>query len=164
MPKLLRLVVMPVTLNDLNQDLLLKAKNRILANLSLLEEEEGIDAKQKQSALSNIKYTANLADAGRKAEFILEAISEVIEWKWELYEKLGQVMKADVIVASNTSTFPISRLIEKASFTDRIIIMHFFNPGHLVPLVEIVRHHQTKDTVVEATMDFLRRIGKTPVL
>lgn len=153
-----------VTLNDVNEELLLKAQHRIFANLSLLVEEAGIDEGKKQSAFSNINYTADLAIAVQEADFILEAIPEVIEWKWELYEKLERIMKADAIVASNTSTFPISLLMEKASFADRMIITHFFNPGHLVPLVEIVKHHQTNATVVDATMDLIHKIGKSPIL
>lgn len=153
-----------VTLNDVKEELLIKAKNRIFENLSLLVEESGIDDVQKQSAFSNIDYKINLEEAVREADFIIEAIPEVIEWKWALYQHLEQVMKADAIVASNTSTFPISRLMEKASFADRMIITHFFNPGHLVPLVEIVKHEQTKESVVDETLNLIRRIGKSPIL
>ena len=153
-----------VTINDLNEELLRKAKNRIFENLSLFVEEVGLDEEQKQSDLANIYYTTDLEEAVREADFIIEAIPEVIEWKWELYEKLERIMKADAIVASNTSTFPISRLMEKVSFPDRMMITHFFNPGHLVPLVEIVKHPQTKEKVVDATLDLIRRIGKSPIL
>lgn len=153
-----------VTLNDINEELLQKAKKRILENLSLIVEEAGIDEQQKQRALANIDYKADLEEAVREADFIIEAIPEVIDWKWELYQKLERMMKADAIVASNTSTFPISRLVEKASFADRMMITHFFNPGHLVPLVELVKHDQTKATVVEETMELIRRIGKKPIL
>jgi len=153
-----------VTINDLTEELLQKSKNRIFENLSLIAEEVGLDEEQKQSNLANIHYTADLEEAVKEADFIIEAIPEVIEWKWELYEKLERIMKVDAIVASNTSTFPISRLMEKASFPDRMIITHFFNPGHLVPLVEIVKHPQTKETVVDATLDLIRKIGKSPIL
>jgi len=153
-----------VTINDLNEELLQKSKNRIFENLSLIAEEVGLDEEQKQSNLANIHYTADLEEAVKEADFIIEAIPEVIEWKWELYEKLERIMKVDAIVASNTSTFPISRLMEKASFRERMIITHFFNPGHLVPLVEIVKHPQTKETVVDVTLDLIRKIGKSPIL
>lgn len=153
-----------VTINDLNEAVLRKSKNRIFENLSLFVEEVGLDEEQKQSHLANIYYTTDLEEAVREADFILEAIPEVIEWKWELYEKLERIMKADAIVASNTSTFPISRLMERVSFSDRMMITHFFNPGHLVPLVEIVKHPQTKEKVVDATLDLIRRIGKSPIL
>ncbi|MFJ8265133.1 3-hydroxyacyl-CoA dehydrogenase family protein [Peribacillus asahii] len=153
-----------VTINDLNEELLQKSKNRISENLTLTVEEVGLDEEQKQSDLANIYYTTDLEKAVKEADFIIEAIPEVIEWKWELYEKLERIMKADAIVASNTSTFPISRLMEKASFAERMIITHFFNPGHLVPLVEIVKHPQTKEMVVDATLDLIRKIGKSPIL
>ncbi|MFJ8245049.1 3-hydroxyacyl-CoA dehydrogenase family protein [Peribacillus asahii] len=153
-----------VTINDLNEELLQKSKNRISENLTLTVEEVGLDEEQKQSDLANIYYTTDLEEAVKEADFIIEAIPEVIEWKWELYEKLERIMKADAIVASNTSTFPISRLMEKASFAERMIITHFFNPGHLVPLVEIVKHPQTKEMVVDATLDLIRKIGKSPIL
>jgi 3-hydroxybutyryl-CoA dehydrogenase len=153
-----------VTLNDINEELLQKAKKRIFENLSLIVEEAGLDEQQRQCALANIDYKADLEEAVREADFIIEAIPEVIDWKWELYQKLERMMKADAIVASNTSTFPISSLMEKASFADRMMITHFFNPGHLVPLVELVKHEQTKESVVEETIELLRRIGKTPIL
>ncbi|MFB5281738.1 3-hydroxyacyl-CoA dehydrogenase family protein [Peribacillus sp. Hz7] len=153
-----------VTINDLNEELLQKSKNRISENLSLTVEEVGLDEEQKQSDLANIYYTTDLEEAVKEADFIIEAIPEVIEWKWELYEKLERIMKADAIVASNTSTFPISRLMEKASFADRMVITHFFNPGHLVPLVEIVKHPQTKETIVDETLDLISKIGKSPIL
>ncbi|TDK55980.1 3-hydroxyacyl-CoA dehydrogenase family protein [Bacillus salipaludis] len=153
-----------VMIHDLNEELLQKAKKRILENVSLMVEEAGLNEGQKHTVLANIHYTADLEEAVREADFILEAIPEVIEWKWELYEKLERIMKADAIVASNTSTFPISRLMEKATFADRMMITHFFNPGHLVPLVELVKHPQTKEAVVDATMDLIRQIGKSPIL
>ncbi len=153
-----------VTLNDVNEELLQKAKKRILENLSLMVEEAGLDEQQKHITLTNISYQADLKKAVCGADFIIEAIPEVIEWKWELYQNLEKMMKEDAIVASNTSTFPISRLMEKASFADRMMITHFFNPGHLVPLVELVKHDQTRAAVVEETTDLIRRIGKTPIL
>lgn len=153
-----------VTLNDINEELLQKAKRRIFENLSVLVEEEGLDEQEKQRALANIDYKSDLEEAVLDADFIIEAIPEVIDWKWELYQKLERMMKVDAIVASNTSTFPISRLMEKASFADRMMITHFFNPGHLVPLVELVKHEQTKVSVVEETIELIRRIGKTPIL
>jgi 3-hydroxybutyryl-CoA dehydrogenase len=153
-----------VILNDVKEELLIKAKNRIFENFALFAEESGIDAAQTQSAFANIDYKIDLEEAVREADFVIEAIPEVIEWKWDLYQKLEGMMKADSIVASNTSTFPISRLMEKASFADRMMITHFFNPGHLVPLVEIVKHDQTKAEVVDATLDLIRRIGKSPIL
>lgn len=153
-----------VILNDIKEEFLIKAKERIFENLSLVAVEAGLGKREKASALADINYTVDLKEAVREADFIVEAIPEVIELKWDLYQKLERIMKPDAIVASNTSTFPISRLMEKASFADRMMITHFFNPGHLVPLVEMVKHPQTKEVVVDATLDLIHRIGKSPIL
>jgi 3-hydroxybutyryl-CoA dehydrogenase len=153
-----------VTINDIKEELLYHAQNRISENLSLLIEEGALTDREKQGALANITYNADLEGAVRDADFIIEAIPEVIELKLNLYQQLEEMIKPDAIVASNTSTFPISQLMEKASFADRMVITHFFNPGHLVPLVEIVQHEETKPEIVKTTMDLMRKIGKSPIL
>ncbi|MCM3674781.1 3-hydroxyacyl-CoA dehydrogenase family protein [Peribacillus simplex] len=153
-----------VTINDIKEELLHHAQNRISENLSLLIEEGVLTDQEKQGALANISYSVDLKGAVRDADFIIEAIPEVIELKLNLYEQMEKIIKPDAIVASNTSTFPISQLMEKASFADRMVITHFFNPGHLVPLVEIVQHDETKPEIVKTTMDLMRKIGKSPIL
>ncbi|MED3986148.1 3-hydroxyacyl-CoA dehydrogenase family protein [Peribacillus simplex] len=153
-----------VTINDIKEELLYHAQNRISENLSLLIEEGVLTDQEKQSALANITYSVDLKGAVRDADFIIEAIPEVIELKLNLYEQMEKIIKPDAIVASNTSTFPISQLMEKASFAERMVITHFFNPGHLVPLVEIVQHDETKPEIVKTTMDLMRKIGKSPIL
>ncbi|MFE3975455.1 MULTISPECIES: 3-hydroxyacyl-CoA dehydrogenase family protein [unclassified Peribacillus] len=153
-----------VTINDIKDELLYHAQNQISENLSLLIEEGVLTDEEKQAALANITYSVDLKGAVRDADFIIEAIPEVIELKLNLYEQMEEMIKPDAIVASNTSTFPISQLMGKASFADRMVITHFFNPGHLVPLVEIVQHDETKPEIVKATMDLMRKIGKSPIL
>ncbi|MED3835836.1 3-hydroxyacyl-CoA dehydrogenase family protein [Peribacillus frigoritolerans] len=153
-----------VTINDIKEELLYHAQNRISENLSLLMEEGALTDREKQGALANITYSVDLEGAVRDADFIIEAIPEVIELKLNLYQQLEKIIKPDAIVASNTSTFPISQLMEKASFAERMVITHFFNPGHLVPLVEIVQHDETKPEIVKTTMDLMRKIGKSPIL
>ncbi|KOR86069.1 3-hydroxybutyryl-CoA dehydrogenase [Bacillus sp. FJAT-22058] len=153
-----------VTINDIKEELLYHAQNRISENLSLLMEEGALTDREKQGALANITYSVDLEGAVRDADFIIEAIPEVIELKLNLYQQLEEIIKPDAIVASNTSTFPISQLMEKALFTERMVITHFFNPGHLVPLVEIVQHDETKPEIVKTTMDLMLKIGKSPIL
>lgn len=153
-----------VVLNDLTVEHLEKAKKRIKENLELLVEEEILTASCMEKALKAITYKTDLSEAIHHADFIIEAIPEVIEMKWELYRQIENLKKADTIVASNTSTFPITRLVENASFAHKMIITHFFNPGHLVPLVEIVKHEQTEEEVVKTTIELMRKIGKSPVV
>ncbi|MDM5221361.1 3-hydroxyacyl-CoA dehydrogenase family protein [Peribacillus sp. NJ11] len=153
-----------VTINDIKEEYLSYAQNRISENLALLIEEGVLTDREKQGALANITYSVDLEGAIRDADFIIEAIPEVIGLKLDLYQQLEKIIKPDAIVASNTSTFPISQLMEEASFADRMVITHFFNPGHLVPLVEVVQHNDTKPEVVKTTLDLMRKIGKSPIL
>lgn len=153
-----------VFLYDLQESFLLKAKRSVENSLSLLVKEQVISEQAKQDALERIVLTTDLQAAVAEADVITEAIPEVIEMKWDLFEKLEQFAKEDAIIASNTSTFSIARLIEKAKTPQRIIITHFFNPAQLVPLVEIVRHEKTSDAVVSRTMELMVEIGKSPVL
>jgi len=153
-----------VAVYDIRQDLLDQAAGHIERNLSLQVEEGVVNEAELREAMGRIRVTTDLEDAVREADFITEAIPEVLELKWELYTKLEAVAKPDAVIASNTSTFPISQLIEKASTSHRMLITHFFNPAQLVPLVEVVKHERVSDEVVAATMGLMREVGKEPVL
>ncbi|MED1722239.1 3-hydroxyacyl-CoA dehydrogenase family protein [Brevibacillus parabrevis] len=153
-----------VSLYDLQEELLHKAKASVEQSLNLLEKEGVITDQDKSSALERIVLTTDLQQAVAEADVITEAVPEVIELKWQLFAQLEQFAKPEAIIASNTSTFSIARLIEKAQSPHRFIITHFFNPAQLVPLVEIVRQEQTAEEVVTATVKLMERIGKAPVL
>lgn len=153
-----------VSLYDLKEELLSKAIQSVEQSMALLVLENVISERDKQVALNNISLTTDLQAAVKDADMITEAVPEVIELKWTLFEQLEAFAKPGAIIASNTSTFSIARLIEKAKSPERFIITHFFNPAQLVPLVEIVRHEKTADTVVETTMTLMEKIGKSPVL
>ncbi|WP_312112748.1 3-hydroxyacyl-CoA dehydrogenase family protein [Brevibacillus reuszeri] len=153
-----------VTLYDLQDEFLLKAKKSVEQSLSLLVAEQVITEQAKHETLERIQLTTDLSQAVAEADFITEAIPEVIELKWELFAQLEEYAKPDAIIASNTSTFAISRLIEKVKTPQRFIITHFFNPAQLVPLVEIVRQEATSEEVVGMTQALMKQIGKSPVL
>jgi len=154
----------PVAMYDVEEGYLQKAMKAIADNLSLLVQEAVITEEAKLRAIKRITPATEIDTAVHDADFVTEAIPEVLEMKWELFEKLERLTRPDTIIASNTSTFSISRLVEKMTSTHRMIITHFFNPAQLVPLVEIVRHERTADEVVEATMVLMKAIGKSPVL
>lgn len=153
-----------VCLYDLRQELLTKAVESIEKSMSLLIAENALAESEKQAALERIRLSTDLQDAVADADVITEAVPEVIEVKWELFAKLEAYAKPEAVIASNTSTFSISRLIEKAQSPHRYIITHFFNPAQLVPLVEIVRHEKTAEEVVQRVTKLMRAIGKSPVL
>jgi len=98
------------------------------------------------------------------AQFIVEAIPEVLELKQDLFSRLEEICVQDAIIASNTSTLLPTPLSEKMQYKERMLVAHFWNPAHLAPLVEVCGSPLTLPRVIETTMELLRKIGNEPVL
>jgi 3-hydroxybutyryl-CoA dehydrogenase len=113
--------------------------------------------------LSHVQPVSELADLSA-AEFIIEAVPEVLEIKQALYRELERMVEKGVIVASNTSGFMPSKLSEFLAHPDRFIVAHFWNPPHAIPLVEVVPSPRTSPVVVEQTLALLRASRAEPVL
>ena len=118
------------------------------------------DASQALDALSP---TTDLAEAAR-ADLVIEAVPEELELKRKLFGRLDAAAAPHTILASNTSSLSISAIAGATHHPARVIGLHFFNPAHLMPLVEIIRGDLTADATVTAAHDFVERLGKTPVL
>jgi 3-hydroxybutyryl-CoA dehydrogenase len=125
--------------------------------------EAGLTSLSRTEILSQIKPLSNLSDL-RAAEFILEAVPEVIEIKHALYRDLESVVEERTIFASNTSGFMPSKLSEFLVHPERFIVAHFWNPPHALPLVEVVPSPRTLPAVVERTLALLRAARAEPVL
>ena len=106
---------------------------------------------------------AELSEAIRGCHFIVETIPEVLADKKELFGKLDSC-DPDVILASNTSSITITTLTEDMKTASRVVGTHYFNPAHIMPLVEIHRGKYTSDKVVETTRDLMLQVGKKPIL
>jgi 3-hydroxybutyryl-CoA dehydrogenase len=139
-------------------------KTLINNDLTLLVEEGVINQHKKQEALDNIILVDNLSSAVANSDFITEAIPENLELKWELFKDLENYAKDQAIIASNTSTFPISKLAKNMVKPERLIITHYFNPAHLIPLVEIVKMEKTSPEVIDKTVNLMKALGKKPVV
>jgi len=110
------------------------------------------------------RVTTDLEEAGREADFIAEAIPEVLEMKQEMFRELEGICKRETIFASNTSTLLPTPLSEKLEHKERLLVAHFWNPAHLAPLVEVCGSPVTGEDVIGATMAILKKIGNQPVL
>jgi 3-hydroxybutyryl-CoA dehydrogenase len=117
-----------------------------------------------QSIEKYLKYTINLEEAISEADFIIESAPEDLEIKRELYNNIAPLLKKEAVVASNTSTYPLAKLSYQQSFADRLIITHFFNPAHIIPLVEIVQTPQTRPGLAKDIAAFLSNCGKVPII
>ncbi|MGK2907224.1 MAG: 3-hydroxyacyl-CoA dehydrogenase family protein [Desulfuromonadales bacterium] len=153
-----------VFLYDTSQDVLLKAKALIGDDLNLLVDEGLISAAANQMAQESILVTGSLETAVGEAEFITEAVPEQLALKWQVLARIESLAPEAAIIASNTSTLPLSELTRHLVRPERMLITHFFNPAHLVPLVEIVRAAGTPPQIVSTTLGLMRQIGKVPVV
>ena len=119
---------------------------------------------QADAAAARIKATADLAQAASRADLVIEAVIEDFDAKKSVFEALGKQANKEAILASNSSTIAISRL---AGFTGRPELccnMHFFHPVTVMQLCEVVRGPETSQETVDAAMEFVRSIDRTPVL
>ncbi|WP_214630401.1 3-hydroxyacyl-CoA dehydrogenase family protein [Paenibacillus agaridevorans] len=112
----------------------------------------------------NIQLTNNFEKAVAKADLIIECVPEQLTVKREVYRQLASAIRPEAIVASNTSTFPLQTLAQELPFANQMVIVHFFNPAHLIPLVEMVGLPDTPPSILEELAALLRKCGKTPVV
>ncbi len=100
----------------------------------------------------------------READLVIEAIVERLDIKQQLFADLDSQLPERVVLASNTSALPISQLAHVTEHPDRVAGLHFFNPVHKMPLVEVVRSRQTSDKSLIVLLEFAKSLGKTPLL
>ena len=141
-----------------------KARDMITNSLQIMVDKDMLTSNDMAQALSRITYTTDLREAIQDADFILESIPEVLEAKLETYEIIENAVSEKTIISSNTSTFPLEELTQRAKHPERFIITHFFNPPQIVPIVEIVKVDNTDEGVIQATYDLMKEIGKSPVI
>jgi len=152
-----------VTMYDTHHSILEKAISQVRSNLDTfieagLETEESI-----KEVLSNIRISLDLRSAVKQAHFVIEAAPEDLMLKMNLFAEMDQSAHEDAILASNTSTLPISQIGKKVIRKERLIITHWFNPPHIIPVVEVVRGEATSQGVFEITYKLLEKIGKKPI-
>jgi len=148
-----------VTLVDVEPKQLARAMSGIEASLAKLVEKGKVDADDAGAALGRI---ATAAEPG-PAAIAIEAATEDIDLKLRIFAGLDRAAGDGAVLASNTSSIPITRLAAATSRPDRVVGMHFMNPVPLMPLVELIRGHETSSASMETAADLCARLGKTSV-
>jgi enoyl-CoA hydratase/3-hydroxyacyl-CoA dehydrogenase len=151
-----------VWLNDVNDDILKNALERIKWSLNKLHEKgqiKGVD-----EVISRIRITSNLAEAVKDTDFLVEAVLEDINVKREIFSKADELASKDAVLATNTSSLPITEIASSTKNPGRVLGIHFFNPPVLMPLVEVIRGKYTEDKVVKEAISIVERMGKTPII
>ncbi len=150
-------------LYDVDQGALEQALRSIRSNLETFVEEGLIKDSEVDSILSRIHPTLDLQEAVQGVDFVVEAAPEDMEVKRDLFRRIGEAAPAHAVLASNTSMLPVSRFGNDAAGKDRQVITHWFNPPHIVPVVEVVRGEETSEKTLRLTIDLLKAVGKTAV-
>lgn len=153
-----------VALVDADRAQLEKAQeqNRRLAERAA--EKSRLTADEAKAALGRISLSGDLEDAAAEADLAIEAIYENLDAKLEVFSRLGRSAPDHAVLASNSSTIAISRLAAASGRPDRCCNTHFFHPVTVMQLCEVVRGPETSDRTIEIALDFVRGIGRVPVL
>jgi 3-hydroxybutyryl-CoA dehydrogenase len=107
---------------------------------------------------------ASIADAVRGAWLMIEAVPERMEIKQSLFAEAHAAAPEDAILATNTSSLSVTRIAEATGAPERVIGLHFFNPVHIMKLLEVVRGERTSQQTLDAALEYARRIGKEPIV
>lgn len=147
---------------DINNDILEKAKTGIQKNLQFLVDKQKISAEEKENIFNRIRFVTDTNDC--LADVIIEAIIEKVDAKVAIFNQLAEVNHAEVIFATNTSSLSVSEIQSKIMHPQRVVGMHFFNPAHIMKLVEVVKGDQTTAEAAQTIYDLCLQMNKTPVM
>lgn len=147
-----------------NEGRLEQSRARILANLQLFDE-FGLLKEKPEAIHARIKVAAtqDYLAATEGADFIVETVPEVLETKQAIFKQL-EALPTDIVIASNTSSMTVDTLTEGIKTRERFVGLHYFNPAHIIPAVEIHKGSATTDDVVAQTKSLMLRSGKKPVI
>jgi 3-hydroxybutyryl-CoA dehydrogenase len=151
-----------VSLIDINQQALDKGLATIGKNLDRQVTKGSLSADDKAATLGRLTTYTSIAEGVRNAELVVEATTENVELKLNIFRELDQHAPAAAILASNTSSISITRIAAVTQRPAQVIGMHFMNPVPVMKLVEIIRGYATSDEVTQRIMDLSRQLEKTP--
>jgi len=110
-----------------------------------------------------LRFESDLGAALEAADFVIEAVPEKLELKHEVFKQFEQTVGPDTVLASNTSGIPITKIAEVCEHPGRVVGMHWSNPPHLIPMIEVIPGEQTSQEAVDTTAELVRRVGYHPV-
>lgn len=151
-------------LQDVNEESLEKAKQYLKKNLEQGVERNKLTKEAADEAFKRIIFTKDLKSAAQKADFVIEAVTEVKKIKQAVFEDLDRYTKNETILATNTSTMSPTEMGSYTNKPDKVIAMHFFNPVPKMKLVEIARGLETSDETAEIVKQVAHQMGKETVV
>ena len=152
-----------VNLVDLDEKILERAMRLMRFNLDTLAEFGRVSRDEISAILGRVHPSTDLAAASRDVDFALEAVSEIEDVKRRVFSQLDEACPEGTVLASNTSGLDIFSIAE-VERPERLVITHWFNPPHIIPLVEVVPGPKTSQEVVSFAAELMERLGKRPVV
>jgi len=153
-----------VTLHDVTQGILHNSITNIASSLISMEENNLLRAGEADAALKRIRPTTDLAEAVAHADYVQESVPDNYEIKKQVFQELDAQAPHHTILASSASGLLMTEIQKVTTRPERCVLAHPVLPAHLIPLVEIVGGEHTSPSTVKATRDFMKSIGKTPVV
>ena len=153
----------PVRLKDVDAGALARGMEHAAGLFDRLVKKRRLSRAEERRRLALIQPTLDYSGFGR-ADLVVEAIVEKLPVKQAVFAEVAAVVPETAILASNTSSLPIAAIGEKVPRRERVVGMHFFNPVHRMPLIEVIAAETTGAAAVNTVFAFARRLGKTPVL
>jgi 3-hydroxyacyl-CoA dehydrogenase/enoyl-CoA hydratase/carnithine racemase len=153
----------PVTLTDANRGALARGVSSVLEEVSYNRKTGKADPQKAIEQAPLLNATASDAEIS-SADLVIEAVVETMDVKRQIYRRLEPQLKPDAILASNTSTIPITKLAEQLEHPERFCGIHFFNPVRKMRLVEVIRGAETSDETVATAVAYAKRLGKSPIV
>ena len=151
-----------VIMRDVREDLLERGMSAIDKSLQRDVDKERLSGEEKSGVIKRIQTTTDLS-ALKDASFVVEAVTENLAVKTEVFKALDEITPPAAILASNTSSISITKLAAATSRPDKIIGMHFMNPVPVMKLVEVIRGIATSDDTYDRVQDLTVKLGKTPL-
>ncbi|MCE3279623.1 MAG: 3-hydroxyacyl-CoA dehydrogenase [Bacteroidetes bacterium] len=152
-----------VSMIDIKQEALDKAMATISKNLDRIVAKGTITEADKAQTLKNISTFTVMAEGVKNADLVVEAATENVEIKLNIFRDLDKICNPETILASNTSSISITKIGAVTKRADKVIGMHFMNPVPVMKLVEVIRGYSTSDTVTNLIMETSKKLGKIPV-
>ncbi|MEP6647253.1 MAG: 3-hydroxyacyl-CoA dehydrogenase NAD-binding domain-containing protein, partial [Saprospiraceae bacterium] len=154
----------PVTMIDISKEAVARGLNTIHHNMERMVQKEKITVSDKEKALELLQTSTDVGSSISDATLIIEAATENIDLKLNLFKEFDKHAGKDAILASNTSSISITKIASVTDRPDRVVGMHFMNPVLVMKLVEIIRGYSTSDEVANEVIRIAGNLGKIPVV
>lgn len=153
-----------VVLYDISTELAEKGLQSIKTTLDKGVAKKKVEPAMRDKALARIRISGDLRDAAQHADMVIEAAPEKLELKKSIFKSLSEICGPETILASNTSSLEIAKIAEAAARPDKVLGVHFFNPPHIMKLVEIIKGPATSDATLQAAVTAAHRMGKETIV